>query len=268
VHLTVGQRLAELYQYRELVRNLTVRDLKLKYKRSALGVAWSFLNPLLMMAVYTAVFSVLLRAVSLPRYWAFLLVGVLAWTFFANSLTGAVAVFVRNNNLITKVHFPIEALPIGGVLANFVNFLIMLAILLVILVIAGIPFGPSLILLPVVVLAELGLALGLSLVLATLTVHLRDVEHFTGIGLMAWFYLTPVLYPLDASVLPKGAGTYLPFLQLNPLAWYLECYQAVLYYGTWPPALPFTLMLATTLLALAGGYAFFARLRARLPEAV
>ncbi len=265
--MTPSQRLLELYRYRELVRNLTVRDLKLKYKRSALGIAWSFLNPLLMMAVYTAVFSVLLRAVNLHNYWAFILTGVLAWTFFANSLNAAVLAFTRNPDLITKIYFPIEALPIGTVLANFVNFLVMLAILLVFLGVAGIPVGLSLILLPVVAFAELGLAIGLGLVLATWNVHLRDIEHFVTIALTAWFYLTPILYPLDPHALPGGAK-YFPFLQLNPLAWYMQSYQAILYYGTWPPVVPFVLMLACTAVLLVLGYLIFASQRARLPEAL
>lgn len=266
--MTSGQRLLELYRYRELVRNLTVRDLKLKYKRSVLGIAWSFLNPLLMMAVYTAVFSVLLRAVSLPHYWAFILTGVLAWTFFANSLNAAVLAFTRNPSLITKIYFPIEALPIGTVLANFVNFLVMLAILLVILVGAGLHLGLSLVLLPVVVIAQLGLAIGLGLLLATWNVHLRDIEHFVTIGLTAWFYLTPILYPLDAKALPAGAAKYIPLLQLNPLGWYMQSFQAILYYGTWPSATIITLMLAFTLLVLVVAYTVFAGQRARLPEAI
>lgn len=266
--MPVLESLGELVRYRELVYNLTLRDLKLKYKRSLLGVAWSFLNPLLMMAIYTVVFSVLLRAVILPHYWALVLAGVLAWTFFATSVTTATAAFVRNQNLITKVHFPLEALPFSMVLAQFVNFLITLVLLLAILVAGRLPLGPSLILLPVIVLAELALALGVSILLATLTVYFRDIEHFTAIALTAWFYLTPILYPLDKAALPHAAASYLPWLQLNPLAWYLESYHAVLYYGRWPAPGQFSLMLASALVALAGGYLLFVRLRPRLPEAI
>jgi ABC-type polysaccharide/polyol phosphate export permease len=266
VPITVGDRVLELIRYRDLVVALTVRDLKLKYKRSALGIAWSFVNPLLMMAIYTAVFSLFLRAVNLPHYWALVLSGVLAWTFFANSMISATSVFVRSPNLITKVYFPLEALPFSMVLAHFVNFLITLAILLVILLVAGIHLGASLILLPVIVVAHLAATLGLGLLAATFTVSFRDIEHFVSIGLSAWFYLTPVIYPLDAQALPAGAARFLPYLKLNPLAWYLESYHSVLYYGTWPDPLLFGLMLASAVAILGGGYVIFARVRPRLPE--
>jgi len=266
--MSVGRRLRELYRYRELVSNLTSRDLRLRYKRSALGVAWSFLNPVLMMAIYTLVFSQLLRAVVLPNYWALVLIGVLTWTFLANSLVTASAAFVRNPNLITKVYFPLEALPISAVLALFVNFLITLVILVVILLAGGIHLGPSLVMLPLVVLAELGFALGLALLLATLTVHLRDIEHLVAVALTALFYLSPVLYPLDARVLPHAAAGFIPILKLNPVAWYLESYQAILYAGTWPDPGTFSLAVGAAAVVLTGAYLLFNRLRPRLPEAI
>lgn len=260
--------LRSLLAYRELVYNLAVRDLKLKYKRSSIGVAWSLLNPLLMMAIYTAVFSVLLRAINTPHYWALVVTGLLAWLFFANAVGGATTAFVHSSNLIARVHFPIEALPIAGVLANFVNFLISLAILLVVLAVARLPVGASLAVLPVIVLAQLAFTIGASLLAATLTVYFRDLEHLIGIALTALFYVTPILYPLDPRALPQGAERFIPYLQLNPLAWFLQSYHAVLYYGTWPPATQFGLMLAAATVTFLGGYAVLLRLRARLPEEV
>lgn len=266
--MDVRQRLLQLYSYRELVLNLTTRDLKLRYKRSALGVAWSFLNPILMMAIYTVVFSLLLKAVKAPNYWALVLSGVLVWTFFSNSVLAASAAFVRNPNLISKVYFPLEALPISAVLAQFANFLITLVLLLVLLVGGRIHLGASLVLLPVLVAAQLAFTLGLSILVATITVHLRDVEHFVGIALTALFYLSPVLYPLDAAALPAGASAYLPWLRLNPLAWYLESYHSILYYGTWPEPLLLVLAVAAGVVVLTCSYALFNRLRPRLPEAI
>jgi lipopolysaccharide transport system permease protein len=263
---TLGDRALELIRYRDLVLALTVRDLKLKYKRSTIGIAWSFLNPLLMMAIYTAVFSLFLRAVNLPNYWALVLGGVLAWTFFSSSLLTAVSVFVRNPDVISKVYFPLEAMPFSVVLAYFVNFVITLAILLVILVAAHIHVGLSLILLPVIVACQLALTLGLALLVATLTVHFRDIEHFLSIGLSALFYLTPIIYPLDPRALPHGAAQFVPYLKLNPLSWYLESYHSVLYYGTWPDPLLFGLMVASAVVTFGGSYWAFHRLRARLPE--
>lgn len=261
-------RLQELYSYRELLYNLVVRDLKLKYKSSVLGIAWSFINPLLMMAIYTAVFSLFLRAVRLPHYWAYVLVGVLIWTFVSGSLSQAAVTFVRNANLVTKVYFPIEALPLSGGLANFVNFAIMLTVLLVILAVAGLPLGAPLVLLPVFIAALLAMVIGLSLLLASVTVHFRDIEHLLQIGLAAWFYVTPILYPLDAAALPKGAGRFIPFVQANPLSWYLQSAESILYYGRWPDARIFGATLLSAAAVLALGYWTFLKLRPQLPEAL
>src|SRR5215467_9733510 len=250
-----ADRLRELYAYRELVANLTVRDLKLKYKGSILGVAWSLLNPVLQMLIYTAVFSLFLRIVNVPHYWA----------FFNNTLIGASASFTRNPNLISKVYFPIEALPISMVLANFVNFLIPLGLLLVVLVIGGIPLGWSLVLLPVVALGQLALCIGCALAIASLTVFLRDVEHFLVLGLQVVFYVTPILYPLYAKAMPRAATAFLPLLHLNPLSWYLGCYHAILYDGHWPDLMDFALMILCSLLVLGLGFLVFIRLRPRLP---
>jgi lipopolysaccharide transport system permease protein len=261
-------RLRELWAYRELVSNLTIRDLRLKYKRSSLGLAWSLLNPLIMMAIYTAVFSVFLRVVSSPNYWALVLGGLLAWLFFANALGSATVAFAQSANLISKVYFPIEALPLASVLANFVNFAISLVVFLVVIVVARLPVGASLVLLPVILLAQLVFTLGLSLFVATITVYFRDLEHLIGLGLTALFYLSPVLYPLNPGSLPHGAARFIPWLNLNPMSWFLESYHSVLYYGTWPDPARFTLAMLAAPAALIGGYLVFARMRTRLPEEV
>ena len=267
----IGYRIRELIRYRELVSNLVVRDLKLKYRRSMLGAAWSLLNPLIMMAIYTAVFNVILRVgKNFPpgyHYWAFVLVGLVAWLFFASAVSGAVPTLVQNSNLIRKVYFPIEALTISSVLANLVNFLITLVALLVILLVWANHLGPSIILLPVVVLAEICFALGLSLLIASLTVYFRDLEHLIGLGLTALFYLTPVFYPLDTSVVP-AIKKYGKFLEINPLTWYIDAYHHILFRGDWPNPKLFALMVVSSVIALVLGYAVFVRLRPRLPEEV
>jgi lipopolysaccharide transport system permease protein len=266
--LAPARRLAELGLYRQLLVSLTVRDLKVKYKGSALGVLWSLLNPLTMMGIYTLVFSVFLRAVVLPNYWALVLGGLLSWIFFSSALGSASVSFIRNASLITKVAFPIEALPLASTLAHFINFVIMLAILLFLLVVVHIAHGASLVLLPVIALAQLAFTIGLGLFLASITVYFRDLEHLVGLGLTAWFYITPILYPLDPRVLPHGAGPFISYLKLNPLSWFLESYHAVLYYGRWPNPEYFIPMLFGSLAALVGGYIFFVWLRPRIPEEV
>jgi ABC-type polysaccharide/polyol phosphate export permease len=266
--MTLSDRLHELLRYRELVYNLTLRDLKLKYKGSVLGVAWSLLNPLLMMVIYTIVFSKLLRVTDFPGYWALVLVGILAWNFFSGSVQSATTSFTRNPSLIQKVYFPIESLPISLSLANFVNFLIPLALLVAAVAVAHIHVGVSVVLLPVIVAAELALALGLALLLAALTVFFRDIEHLIGVLMIAWFYLSPVIYPLNPLLIPKAAVRFLPLAWLNPLAWYLESYHSVLIYGTWPAPLPFLGMLTSAVACLVVGYLVFHHLRPRVPEEI
>lgn len=263
---TSRSRISELFAYRQLVASLTERDLKLKYKGSVLGVAWSLLNPLLQMAIYTVIFSLFLRIVVVPHYWTFVIAGILFWTFFSTSLIGASSAFVRNPQLISKVYFPIEALPISMVLANLVNYLIPLVLLLIALPFSGVTIGTSIILLPVVLAATLCMTVGLSLLAATITVFLRDVEHFIMLGIQVFFYATPILYPLSESSLPHGAHHFVQILRLNPLAWYMDSFHAVLYFGVWPIWTEFIAMIVFSVASLLFGYWVFARFRAVIPE--
>jgi lipopolysaccharide transport system permease protein len=256
----------ELVRYRQLVRNLTMRDLRVRYRRSALGTAWSLLNPLVMMLIYVGVFSLLLRVVVLPDYWAFVLSGLLPWMFMSNAIVGAASSFINNSHLIMKVHFPIESLTISVILANMVNLLISLLVFFAIELVIRRPLGPSLILLPVVLLATLGLTTGIGLMVAALTVYFRDMEHLLQLALTALFYLSPIIYPLDTRILPHAASQYLDYFRLNPFSWYLETYHAILYWGTWPDPRLFTLMMISAALTLVAGYAWFLRMRNRLPE--
>jgi ABC-2 type transport system permease protein len=200
-----------------------------------------------------------------PNYWALVLTGIVFWSFFSTALTTASSSFVRNGQLITKVYFPIEALPFSLVLSQFVNFLITLAILLIAAAVKGVPLGLPLVLLPVLVAATLALALGVAALAASITVFFRDVEHLITIGLTALFYLTPVIYPLDPRVVPAGL---LPYLKINPLAWYVDSLHAVIVRGQWPSWRLFTLALVMSALSLAVGYLFFLKVRPRVPEEV
>jgi ABC-type polysaccharide/polyol phosphate export permease len=221
------------------------------------------------MAIYTVVFSHLLRF-SIPNYWALILTGLLAWVFFANAFGSATTSFVHSANLISKVYFPIEALPIASVVAQFINFVISLVLLVAVLLGLRIftgspPLGPSLVLLPLILLAQLVFTAGLAIFIATVTVYMRDLEHLVAIGLTALFYLSPVLYPLDANTVP---ASFIRVIKFNPLSWYLAAYHDVLFYGRWPDPVLFTLMLVAAPVALVGGYLVFARFRRRLPEEV
>src|SRR5512135_3372987 len=168
--------LAELWQYRELLYNLTVRDLKVRYKNSVLGVAWSLLNPILMMLVFTVVYTVMLGENNQHAYAAFILCGLLPWNFFSGSIMGGVGSVVNNGYLIKKVYFPRAVLPTSIMLSNLVNFLVALPVYFVLAWLLGVRFTPYVLLLPVVMLVEMIFILGMSLLLSALNVFYRDVQ--------------------------------------------------------------------------------------------
>src|SRR3990172_706418 len=160
-------RLRELWAYRELIRNLVVRDLKVRYKNSALGIAWSWLNPLLMMLVLTVVFTVMAGRNNQPAYHVFVLIGILAWNFFSASLIGATGSIVNNAHLIKKVYFPRAALPVSIVLSNMLNFVIALPVFFALAWLSGVPLSGRVELiawLPVVLLAQLVFTVGIGLI--------------------------------------------------------------------------------------------------------
>jgi ABC-type polysaccharide/polyol phosphate export permease len=235
-------RLHELWSYRELVHNLVIRDLKVRYKNSALGVLWSLLNPLMMMLVFTAVFTVM-QGAPVEKFPVFVLVGLLPWQFFADSVSGGTASIVGNSHLINKVYFPREILTISGVLSNLVNFLLALLMLIPILYLFNIPLTAWALLLPLMILIQLMFTLGVSLIVATANVFYRDVHMIISVALLAGFFLTPVFYPL--SQLPESymlfgveLNVWRLMYYLNPMASIIENYRRILFYSS-PHALNF-----------------------------
>ncbi len=263
--------LRELVRYRELVRNLVTSELKARYKNSVLGFVWSLLNPLGMMLVFTIVFGTLLPNNTVDKYPLFLLCGLLPWNFFSAAVMGSVNSVVGNANLVKKVHFPREVLPIAGVLAQLVNFLLAFIVLFVALLIFRAHFSPWLWLLPLVIVIETCFALGIALILSTLNVFYRDTMMIMDVVMLAWFFLTPVVYSIDN--LPKVGhvlGVAIDVRRwayiLNPLASLINIYRDLLYWG-YRTNLDF--FLRTTLTALAVlvlGYWFFVRYSDRFGE--
>lgn len=271
--MTILKHLRELWQYRELIRNLVVRDLKVRYKNSFLGVAWSWLNPLLMMVVYTIFFTVLLRNTGLPHYPVFLLSGLLPWNFFSESLTSATGSIVSNAHLIKKVYFPREALPISIVFAGLVNFIVALPILFGMMLVFGVRLTPWVLLLPITILIQVIFTVGLTLILSTLNVFYRDTQFILSVLMLAWFFLTPVFYPIEtvpqsATLLGVTFNARLWLYRLNPMASIIASYRDLLYWGA-PTGLDFLLRTAvTSLIVLAVGCVVFLRYSPRFGEEV
>ena len=269
----VGARLRELWRYRELVLSLALRELRARYKNTVLGFFWSLLNPLAMMLVFTMVFTVFIRNSELQNFPIFILCGLLAWNYFTAGVMGSINAIVGNANLVTKVYFPREALPIATVLANLFNFLLTLILLFLALIFFRPHFSPWLWLLPVVILIQSFFILGLAFILSTLNVFYRDTLMVMDVAILAWFFLTPVFYPI--SQLPQN---YLLFGRefdlhrlmyiLNPMASIISAYRDLLYWG-YRTDFDFLARTAiTSFIVLAFGYWFFCKYSSRFGEEV
>jgi lipopolysaccharide transport system permease protein len=261
------KNLASLFNYRQLIQSMVARELKARYRGSVLGFFWSFINPLLLLLVYTFVFRYVLpaRQPNLDPYSLFLFCGILPWTWFSSSILESSNVLIAGGNLIKKVLFPAEVLPIVNVLANMVHFFLGLPILVGFLVYYRAPLQLSeLVWFPVVVLVQLVLSLGLALIVSALTVHFRDLKDILSNLVTFWFFATPIIYSMqDAPPLGKM------FLDMNPFTHLAVSYQEILFYpgnfGHWK----WLVALGAGSLALfLAGYYLFNRLRDTFAEEV
>ncbi len=262
------ENLARLVRYRGLIQSLVARELKARYRGSVLGFFWSFVNPLLLLLVYSFVFSVVLVNQSKTQPYAlFLFCGILPWTWFSSSLLESSNVLIAGGNLIKKVLFPAEVLPIVTVLANLVHFLLGLPILVIFLLayrhppdLAGLAWFPA------VVLIQLVLTLGFALIVSSLTVHFRDIKDILANLMTFWFFATPIIY--EMTLFPKGSiGRTL--INLNPFTHLAIAYQEILFYpgpvGQWKWLLAEA---AAAVVLFLIGYFLFDRLRDSFAEEV
>ena len=261
--LTVATMLSDLVRHRSLVFALLVRQLQARYRGSVLGFVWTFLNPLLLMAVYALVFRFFMR-LAVDNYALFLLAGLLPWTWFASSLSEGTNSIVGGSSLVTKSLFPTEILPTVVVLANMVNFLLSIPLLLVAAWLYGLPMHPLpwLSLVPLIVL-QLVFTLGAVLALAALNVHYRDVQHVVANLLLLWFFLSPIVYPVWQ--VPESMR---PFFWLNPMALFAVSYQAVFVHSAWPELEMLAMLALYALVSLLVGAKIFDGYRDTFPELV
>jgi ABC-type polysaccharide/polyol phosphate export permease len=232
-------RLLELVRFRDLIVNLVARDLRVRYKNSVLGIFWSWLNPLFMMVVYTVVFTIMQPGdvgISTSQFPAFVLCALLPWNLFSASVTQSVGSIVENANLVKKVYFPREILPLAVVLSSLVNFCISLLVLIPIMLLLQVPITLWILLVPVIVLIQFLFTMGVSFLLSTLNVFYRDTKVIIEVVMMAWLFVTPVFYPINT--LPKGYEIFGLVIDvhrwtriLNPMASLVAAYRDVLFYG-------------------------------------
>ncbi len=221
--------LKEIYAYREMVFSLVRRDLKGRYKGSVLGFLWTFINPLLQLLVYTFVFSTVMR-MGIEDYYLFLFVALVPWIFFSTSILGGSSCIWAQQDMVKKIYFPREVLPIAYVTSQFVNMLLSFVVIFAVIIFSSKGLNiVALLYLPGIMFVEYLLALGMTMITSAITVYFRDMEYILGIVTMAWQFLSPVMYSLEQ--VPEKVRTV--FL-LNPMTSIITAYRDILYYKQVP----------------------------------
>ena len=244
-----------------MISSLVKRDLRGRYKGSVLGFLWTFLNPLLQLIVYTFVFSVIMRA-GIEDYYLFLFVALVPWTFFSTCVGGGAGCITSQQSLVNKIYFPREVLPISYVFSQLVNMLLSLLVVAVVLLVSG--KGINLAIwwyLPIIILQETLLAFGLTLLVSGITVYFRDMQFLLNIVMMAWQFLSPVMYSVD-MVPEQFRGIF----NLNPMTPIIVAYRDVLYYKQAPELHTFLLGTVMGIAMLLVGWLSFGKLKKHFAE--
>ena len=249
-----------LYNYRELLKTSVKKEVRGKYKNSFLGVLWSFLNPLLQIAVYGIVFSLILKN-PMEHYTVFLCCGLIPWTFFSAAINKAAFTFIENGNIIKKVYFPREIIPISVVTSEAVNFLIASLIILGFVVFGGLGITKYIILYPIVLLVQYLLTLGISMIISSVCVYLRDLQHFVGVALQLLFYAAPIVYAPES--IPQN---YQWILQYNPMTYIINAYRNIFYDQTMVAIKPLLIVLVISIVICVIGYAIYNKLQKGFAE--
>lgn len=265
--------LRDLWDYRYAIVQLTIRELKARYKNTALGFFWSLLNPIAMMLVFTAVFTVFMPNNQIKNYPLFVLCGLLPWNFLSAGVMTGTSSITANANLVTKIYFPRAVIPIATVLANLVNFLLSLIVLFIFLLLFQTHISAWILLLPVVIVLHAAFILGLALILSTLNVFYRDTMMVMDVVMLAWFFLTPVVYALERlpssyTILGVTLNVQRTMYILNPMASIIGTYRDLLYWGYRTDWDFFVRTAITAFAVLAFGFWFFLRYSPRFGEEV
>lgn len=249
------EELREMWNYRNLIYQLTRRDVLTRYKRSVLGVAWTMLNPLGMMLVLTIAFSQVFRFKTEFSYPAYVLSGLMTWNFFSQTTTASMVNLVWGGGLLHRIYVPRTSFALAAVLTGVINFLFSLVPLVLVMLITGVPMRWTIILFPFPLLLLACFALGLGLLISTFAVYFPDVAEMYGIALLGWMYLTPVIYP--ESILPETYRFWVT--HLNPMYYMVNLIRTVIYQGqlpSWGDVIPAVAVAVGTLII---GWIIFTR---------
>ncbi len=252
----------ELYRCRALIMSLVLKELKLRYLGSFLGFFWTFLNPLLLMCVYTIVFSVFFR-IKVENYPVFLFCALIPWICFSHSILEGANSIIKGGNLITRVLFPAQVLPTVTVFSNLVNFILSLPLLFIFLLLFKVQIGIALIALPIVMVIQAVFTMGLVLMVSALNVHFRDIQHILGNLIIMWFFTTPIVYPSTSIPARLKFITY-----INPMATLIKAYRDILFYRQFPDWMLLGGILCLGFLVFFLGNLVFNRYKESFPEEV
>jgi len=223
------EMIKEVYAYRQMIFSLVRKELRGRYKGSFFGFFWTFMNPLLQLIVYTVVFSVILKS-PVEKYYLYLFAALVPWIFFSSSITGGSSSVIASKDMVKKIYFPREVLPISYVTSSFVNMLFCFIVIFFVMLVSRSKFNfMALLCLPVVMIVQYILCLGCAMLTSALTVYFRDLEYILGIITMAWMYLTPIMYTID--IVPVSLR---PIFNMNPMTPIVTVYRDILYHGRVP----------------------------------
>lgn len=246
----------------DLLRSLVDRDMKLMYKRSTLGIAWTLISPLLQLLVFIFVFQLIIK-IDIPQYSSYVFTGLLVWNWFQNALFQATGIIISSRALIRQPGFPPAILPITVVTTGLIHLVLALPILVIFLLIDGARLTPLILLLPLLQIIQFALTVLFAYFLAALNVTFRDTQHTLGVLLQFWFYLTPIFYEID-NIPDKFWYIY----GLNPMVHIITSYRQILLWGVQPDWLALTIISAVTLALLPVGYRLFKRQSLRFVEEI
>lgn len=249
-----------IYNYRELLKNNVKKEIRGRYKKSVLGVLWTFLNPLLQLAVYAFIFPLILKTTQ-EYYVIFVCVGLIPWTFFTTTISQSTWAVIGNGNIVKKVYFPREILPISVVTSAMVNFVISTIIIIAFCLIYGLGLTKYILFYPIILIIQYILQLGISFILSAITVYFRDLEHFVQIALMLLFYATPIVY--SGNSIPDA---FKFIIKYNPMAHIIEGYRDIFYNQVKPDIYSLGIVFLISIVICIIGYVVFKKLQRRFAE--
>lgn len=257
------QLFREIYNYRELLKTNIKKDIRGKYKGSFLGILWSFLNPLLQVAVYAIVFPYLMRGAGIDNYIVYLVVGIIPWTYFSTMITTGTTTIKNNEGIIKKVYFPREILLISPILSGLINFFISCIIIILFCLVFNVGVSIHLITVPLIAVIQAVLSLGIILILSSINVYIQDLEYIVTFVLNMLFYGTPIIYSISQF---SSAGILGVLIQLNPMTTIINAYRDAFLYHVWPDFAALGLILIFSLIVLVIGYLVFKKLEKGFAE--